>query len=430
MPTQSDGRIARQTAWLAAVAAVQLLGGLAQVFVATRILGPAGYGALAVVMATAALVHGLAAIPGSDTITTFATRGIVEGRPREAAAITRFAVFVSLGLSLVAYLIITALAYFASDFVVHGQTDAAALQLYAVVGVFVASNAAAISVLRLADRMGAVFALACLENLVRLCLLGFVWRGGGGILGVVSASVAAAVVSGSGLLTVAAVYSTRTGMEGAWLSLSVRVPRDVRWFHSATFGRTILGAIGQNLDTIVLAQFVDEAHVGLYRAARQIVDVARQPFRMLRAVVHPVMSRLWYDGQGQRLRLTVGRYTGISVAIAGVGFGALAAMREPVTVVLFGAQFRDAAGLIAILIPGAFVTSLAVLGTVPVAVGRAFPPLVSQTVGLVAWGVAVALLVPALGVAGGAWARTTLAVVSFLVLLPFICSALLRAKHL
>lgn len=430
MLQQSDRSIARHTGWLAATSVVELIGGLAYVFFATRILGPSGFGALAVVMATATLVHGIVSIGGSDTVITFATRSIADGRPRQAAGVVRFVALMSFGMSLLAYVVVSLIAAFATDLVMIDGTDTAALLWYALVGVAIANNATAIAVLRLADRLKLRFAVACASNLVRIGLLGVFWRVGGDVLTVVGASLAGAATSGLGLLVAAAFSSTQAGMGTLLASAALYVPKDVRQFHSAAFGRTVVGAMGQNIDTILLAQLLGAADVGLYRVARQIVDMTRQPFRMLRAAVQPVVSRHWHAGQGRLVRASVRRYTGLSVLVAIAGLSLLALLRDPIAVLFLGSEFSDVGSLILILIPGAFFASLGVLGMLPIVAGRAGPSLLSLASGLAASVLAIVFLVPAHGVDGGAWARTTLSVVSFLVLLPFIMATLRRSRAL
>ena len=79
----SERRVARQTLWIGAIIAVQLLGGLVQVTISARILGPEGYGVLAIITAVTLLIYGLLAIPGGEAVTAFVTRGVAEGRPED-----------------------------------------------------------------------------------------------------------------------------------------------------------------------------------------------------------------------------------------------------------------------------------------------------------------------------------------------------------
>ena len=86
LPQSSDRRVARQTFWMGAITAAQLLGGLAQMSLSARILGPEGFGILAVVVAAASLLFGLTTVPGEEVITTHVTRSIAAGRRDEAGA--------------------------------------------------------------------------------------------------------------------------------------------------------------------------------------------------------------------------------------------------------------------------------------------------------------------------------------------------------
>ena len=425
-----DRLIAQQTVWLGATSGVRVVGGVATVVVATRILGAEGFGALAVIMATAALIHSVIAIPGGDTFTTFASRSLIEGRPSEAAALFRFVVVVSTALSLVALGCIGVVAMFASEIVLIDDTPVSVLMLYATVGIFLATSSATLAILRLADELRAAFLVCCADNLVRVAILGVVWVAGGGVMAVVSASVAGAVVNGSGMLIASALLARRAGITGLFDSPTIRIPRDVRRFHFTMFGRTTAGALAHNVDSILLAQFVSAADVGFYRGARHLVDLGRQPLNLIGVAVQPVLSRLWFDGQRRRFRETVGRYTVLSVALAIFGFAVLAWLREEIVVVVFGADFMAVAPLILLLVPGALVSGLTVPGTLPIAVGRSWPALASSVSGLVALLVTMSLLAPSQGVAGGALARTAVLVVSFAVLVPAIAATLRETKQL
>lgn len=426
----SDRLIAQQTAWLGATSGVQVVGGVAYVVVATRILGADGFGALAVIMATCALIHSVIAIPGSDTVTTFASRSLVEGRPDGAATLFRFVVAASTVLSFVAFGCIGVVAILAGDLVLIDDTPASVLMLYATVGVFLATNSTALAVLRLADQLRASFLVCCADNVVRVAVLGLAWAWGGGLVAVVSASVAGAAVNGAGMLIASALLAQRAGITGLFSSPTIRVPPDVKRFHFTMFGRTTAGTLAHNVDSILLAQFVSAADVGLYRGARYLVDLGRQPLTLIGTAVQPVLSRLWFEGRGRRFRETVGRFTALSVTLAVAGFAVLAWWSEEIASVALGADFTGVAPLILLLIPGALVSAFTVPGTVPLAVGRSFPALLSSLSGLLALLVALWLLVPTHGVAGGALARTAVMVVSFAVLVPVIIATLRESRQI
>ena len=428
--TDSHRRITRQTLWMGAVTAVELLGAFVHVFVAARVLGVEGFGALAIIVATATLIHGLAAIPGGDTVTTFATRSVTEGRPSEAASILRFAVAASLGLSLVAYGAIAVLTLTVGGLLRIDEANASAMLLYGLVGVLLATRSEALAVLRLSNRLGGNLVVTLADNLTRVTVLAVVWFVGGGLVGVVLAHVAGAAVSFVGMTTLAAMFAGRAGIKGLLRQLSLRVPADVIGFHIGAYGRTTIGALTQNLDTVLVAQLAGAVDVGLYRAARQIMDMTRRPFQLIRFGVQPELSRQWYSGQGAALRGTVLRFTVYSLALATVSYAMLAAFRSHIASLILGPEFDGVSNILLILIPGAFVASLAILGALPVATGRVWPSITSTAAEFIVALIAMVWLVPLMGSEGAAWARTTSTIVAVLVLLPFVASILRRSYTL
>lgn len=427
----SDRRVARQSLWMGAITGVQLLGGLAQVSLSARILGTEGFGVLAVIMAVTALIHGLLSLPGGDTVTTFATRAVAEGRAEEAARILRFSLVASFGLSLVAYALIAGLALAGSSLLGIAQVHADAVLLFGAVGILRATQSGTMAVLRLADRVSLGLIVIIATMLTRVVLLIIAWLTDGGLIEVVMAYVAAGVVNGAGMFAVATMSARQAGMAALLCSFSLKVPPDVVRFHMGIFSRTSLWALAENIDVILLAQLASTADVGLYGAARQIIDTARRPFEPLRQSTQPEFSKQWYSRQGAALRRTVLRFTLLAIAFAVVGFGLLGAFRGPITQLIVGTEFSGATPLLLIMIPGSFVaTSSSVLSVLPVATGRFWPLLASTTAGIVASVVAIVWLVPLYGAAGAAWANTTYFLVEVIVLTPFIVSILRRSYQL
>ena len=424
----SDRRVARQTFWMGSITAVEVVRGLAQVSITARILGPEGFGALAIIVAVSALIHGLVALPGGDTVTTFVTRSVTEGRREEAGAILRLTMVVSQGLSLAAYAIIVALAFTSSGLLGISDTHVNALLLYGLLGVLLATGSEALAVLRLADRVNLGLVVTVAATLMSLGLIVLAWRTDGGLPAVVTAYVAASAVNGVGMFAAAVASARKAGVGGFLTSLSLRAPSDVVRFQFGTFVRTKLGALVQNLDSVVMAQFAAQADVGTYRAARQIADMARRPFQLIRFGVQPEYSRQWYSGEGTELRRSFRRFVIVSISLAAVGFALLAILHKPIIGFVLGDGFAEASSPLLILIPGAFVASTAVYSILPVATGRTSPMLVSMISGLVASVAVLVWLVPQYGAEGAAWARTTYSLVSALVLVPFVVS-ILRQSH-
>ena len=428
MLSASDRRVARQTFWTGAMSAVQLPAGILLIAMNTRVLEPEGYGHLAVIIAATTLVHGLAALPGGETVMTFATRSVAEGRRDEAGAILRFTLALSLGMALLAYAAIAALSFAARDLLGIGESHVTAMLLYGLVGVFVATSSENLAVLRLADRMSVGLAVTLAATATRVGLVALAWWTGGGLSAVVTAYVAGAAVNGVALFTAAAAAAPRAGISGFLTSFSIRVPSEVMAFQTGVFGKTTLGHLSGNLDSILLYYFAGPASTGLYRAARRIVDSARLPFSVLVTSVHAEFSRQWYASDGAALRRTTLRFTLLATASAGVVFGALALLREPLTRLVLDDDFAGVAPLLLILIPGSFVAgSFAALSILPEATGRVKPSLVAHGVAFAAFLAVLVTLAPRLGAAGAAWANSVFLIVWCAVAAPYIGSVLRKS---
>lgn len=418
-----ERRAARQICWLGATRAVQALGGLAAVYLCARILGVAGFGALAVIIAVAGLLHELAA-GEEDTGLTYATRSTVRGEGEAAAGIFRFALVISLGLGFVAYAVIAALAFIATGVLNIDQGYQHAMLVYGVTGILTATNGQTRAMLRLADRVQLHLLVTVASIVVRVGLLAVVWRAGGGIMGVALAYVAGAGVNGFGTFVAAAATAPRAGLSGFLRSASLKVPPEVTRFHAGTYLRAGIRAAIDNMDVILLAQFAGPADVGAYRAARRIaVTAVGGPLEGLIAnAVRPEYSRQWYSGDGRALRRTVFRATVLSVGLAAAGFVGLAVFGEAAIRLLLGAEFAGAAALLPIMALGAL--RPATLRMLPGAAGRIGPSLLANTAGLAVFLAAIVWLAPEYGAVGAAWARTASFLFAFLVIIPFVISIL------
>lgn len=428
LPAQ-DRRLARLSLWLGAITGAQILGGVAQVAMSARILGPENYGALAVIVAVATLVYGLLVIPRGEVVTTFVTRAVAEGRPGEAARILRFALAVSQGLALAAYAVIAALVLAAGGLLGIDAAHRDAALLYGLVGFFLASQAPNLALLRLADRLPLGLAAVAGGIATRIALLAAAWAAGGGLPAVVLAYAAGAMVTGAGLFLAAAATSHRAGVAGLLRSASLKVPPDVARFQTGAFGRSALSALVYNMDAILLAQFAGAADVGMYRGARQISDTARYPFQPLTEAAQPEYSRQWYAGRGAALRRTSRRLSLVSFTLAAAIFGVVALFHRPLTRLALGGEFSEAAPLLLIMCLGSFiVTGVTALSALPAATGRIRPTLAAEAAGLAVFAAAMLWLAPQYGAAGAAWAHVAYGIAFILVIVPAAAIILKRSR--
>lgn len=425
----SEQRVVRQALWIYAIRAVHILGGLVTLPLSVRILGAEGFGVLTVIIAVARLIYGLASTAGGEVITTFVMRSVAEGRS-EAASIFRFALIASVGLSFVAYAVIAVLTFTAGSLLEIDPEYRHLMLLYGMVGLLTAVNRESQAVLRLADRLQLGLGVIVVVTLGRIGLLAAVWLTGGGIMEVVLVYVAVSAVNGLGMFAVATASAPLAGLAGFWRSMSLRVsPEVVRFYIGRYWESGINMVLMNNLDILLLARFADSASVGLYGAAWRLVNMVRDSIEPVRAGATLEYSRLWYSGRGAELRRVALSTTVLSCALFAAGLGLLALFREPIIRLFLGGEFAGVAPLLLISILGTLNSAPAFI-SLPAAVGRVGPLILSATARLAVFLAAMLWMVPEHGAEGMAWARTISGLVGLLIITSFAISILRQSYRL
>lgn len=407
------------------ITAAQLLGGLAQVYWSARILGPAGYGVLSIIIAVTWISYRLLTIPSGEVIASFATRSLVTGQPRDAARILYPALLLNLGTAGIAYAFNAALFYAAGGLLGIDRAYLGAATLYALTGIFLATHQGALAALRLCDRLLLGLAVTVASSLAQAALLAAVWLTGGGLLAVTLTYVAAAALNGIGMLAALTIAAQNAGIPVSRRAMTLKIPTAALRFQAGSYGKAIAWALARDLDIILLAQFTGPANVGLYRGALQITRAARIPFQKLAEVMQIEYGRRWHLRRSRALRRLALRGALASLLLAIAGFGALAALHQPVIRFVLGPDFSAAAPLLLIMLLGTFLaTGLSALTVLPAATGSIRPSLTGTLVGLAVKAAALIALAPRYGAAGAAWANTAYFVAFTAVLTPFVLAIL------
>ena len=383
-----------------------------------------GFGVLAIIMAVTGLVHGLIAISGDDIVTSMANRAVTEGKPDEASRILRFTIVFSIALSLIAYIIVIGLGIYANDFLRIEESDVEALFLFGIIGILMSIKAESMAMLRLSDCVSLGAAVTAASSLARISLLALVWFTDGGLIEVVWAYIAGAVVNGIGMFIVTVITAYRAGITGLFSSPSIRIPTDALKFQFGDYGKKSIMVLFDNIDYIILSQFIGASSIGVYRAARQIVDMAKRPFLLIHSALLTEYSRHWFSNELMRLRRTAFRFTLLSFVLGMLAYGLLALLNEPIVRIILGEDFSESSSLMLIMIPGVAIASIAVFATLPTAIGRIWPSFLSTATGFLAFIASIIWLTPSNGAAGGAWARTVYFLFATVVILPFVVSVL------
>jgi len=163
-------------------------------------------------------------------------------------------------------------------------------------------------------------------------------------------------------------------------------------------GNTINVRVG----TMVLAFFATPAEIGIFAAASGLMT---QLLLLPNSVSNTLFSRVASDENGKpEVVSQAARITGM---VAGAGLVLLCALARPIVALLLSPRFLAAVPLIWIMAPGVFLRATSKI-LVPFFMGTNRPGVCSWAVGpgIVVNVAALLLLLPAIGLAGAAWAMT------------------------
>ena len=352
-----DRRAARQSIWMGAILFVQTVGGVVQVSLSARMLGAEGFGVLAIMIAVNALCFGLLSMPGQDAITTYVSRGVVEGRHREAGAVLRFALLAAL---VARRRLIRDCGYYcfhAGGLIGLDSEHVTPFAIFGLTGLCRATYRENLAILRLADRLPLGLVVASTSALARVVVLVIGWYSGAGMLSVVTAYVVGAAVEGAGMLVAGAVSVSRLGVAGVFKSLSIRIPRDVVSFQIASFWRSSVQAVVTQIDVILISQLTTTTQLGFFQAARQIVEATRRPFLQIEAAVQVEYSKQWFGSNGDAVRGLARRFTLLTVVIGAAGYGTIALIPDTLIGAVLGSAYKEGVQALVFLALGAFAFS-------------------------------------------------------------------------
>lgn len=193
-----------------------------------------------------------------------------------------------------------------------------------------------------------------------------------------------------------------------------------RWFMEALplFAATVLLVVQERAGIIFLGSTYDAASVGLYAAGDRLVAAASLVFLMFNNAMFPVMARLESPSELNKLLVRCMR---IALTLAFLLATGLVLLREPIIELLFGSEFQEAAGVLAVLALGMVITAVAgPANMLMIARHQLKAVLWIRLFGVTIFFAAMAVLVPSQGFIGLAWSVLLLKICSCIAALTYL----------
>lgn len=397
-------RVIRNSGYLFTGSTVSAGMSMLQGILAARLLGVQQFGVLGIVTVFASVINRLTSFRMSELVVNYVGEYSARQEPRGAAASFKAAALAEAGSSVVAYLIILALAPLGAQVLAH---DAGLGDLFAIYGLMVLGHLIAESstgLMQHFDRFRTLAALQVGQSAFTLALIGFAYLRSAGLEAVVVAYLLGKIVWGFGV-GIAALVQARQAWGAGWWRVSLHRlagrRRSMLRFGISTNLTGTLTLITRDSEVLWLGALTSPVQAGYYKVTLAILNFLLIPVQPListtyREVAREVAAHSWQNVR-YLLRsgsLIAGAYS-LATAAALTVFG-------PFVVALWGVGFLPQAyyALLILLLGVTVVNVFYWNRTVLLPLGLPEYPTMVTLAGALLKVAAILLLVPALGATG------------------------------
>ncbi len=296
-------RVIRNSGYLLSGSTLSALLSMVQGILAARLLGIAGFGLLGTITQFASVINRLTSFRMGELVVSYVGEYSAQNRPQHAAAVFKAAALTETASTLLAYLLLLALAPLGARYLAH---DAALAPLFSLYGLIILANLIAESstgLLQYFDRFRSLAGIAVGQSALTLLLIAGAFFAQAGLQAVVVAYLVGKVVWAAAI-TGAALWQARRVWGAGWWRVSLALLKDRRRdlfrFAFSTNLTGTLTLVTKDSEILWLSALSTPLQVGYYKVALRIINVLLIPIQPListtyREVAREVASRQWQN---------------------------------------------------------------------------------------------------------------------------------------
>lgn len=316
---------------------------LASTIVAARTLGPAAYGALALILTVGRLSERLLRFESWQPLIRFAASEEVNDDPKRMSELYLYGLLLDTGTAICAALLTVILGYALMSVIGLSPEHIPMIAIYAIA---IATNIRGVptAALRFDGKFRTLAYVQLLSSLVRLCLVTIGLMLGFSLLEFVIIWTACQILDSLLFLWLGMRTIHKKGIPNPLRAnprgLNNRFPGFMAFALSTNVSST-LRTLTQEADTLLVSALAGSAWAGFYHIAKRIGKVAQQVGAMMQAVIYPDMARMWAKRDYGAFHSTIMR---VQCVLGFVGFVLLAVfwlLGEWIMRVAFGPEFID-----------------------------------------------------------------------------------------
>lgn len=307
-------KVIRSSAQLFSSNSISLGLSVVQSILAGRLLGPAGFGLLGIVIGYASTINGLFSFRMSELVVRYAGEYLERGEKGKTAAVIKAAALAEGLVSALAYLFLALTAALAARFIAKTPES---VWLFMVYGLAILANFAtetSTGVLQISERISLQGVLNLAQSAATLLVIALAFFGNGGLEVVLAAYLLGKIILGLGMFSVASRQLTRLLGRGWWqVPLSGLPPRRelARFALSSNLSATAI-LVFRESEVLWVGFFLSSAAAGYYKAAYALINLISVPANPLILTVYPEINRLVVQRAWPRLRDFLRKITTLS----------------------------------------------------------------------------------------------------------------------
>jgi O-antigen/teichoic acid export membrane protein len=290
----------------------------------TRLLGPAGFGLIGVVMAFASTVNSIFSFRMSELVVRYGGEYLNKDDKQNASALIKLASYTEAFVSLIAFVIVVVTATLAENYLAKTNNVAWMFTVYAIGLLANFNTETSTGVLQITDKIKWQGTINLIQAILTTIIIAIAFFFEGSIITVLIAYLVGKSVLGLGLF-IAAQIQLRKKLDIGWtrtpISTLSNLKEIIRFAFSSNVSATII-KIFRESELIWVGLFLDTSAVGYYKVAYTITHFLAIPADPLIATTFPEINRLAVERAWSKLKSFLRKVTAFSLVyniLLGIG---------------------------------------------------------------------------------------------------------------
>ena len=311
------GKVVRNSVSLFSSNSLSLALSVLQGVLAARLLGPAGYGLVGIIMGYASTVNGLLSFRMSEMVVRYGGEYLEQDERGRLAALVKAASLTELTVSVLAFLVVVVSAGLASQYIAKSPDTALLFIVYAL-GLLANFNLeTSRGILQITDKINLEGVINLIQAIFVTAVILAAFFAGMGLEFVLGAYLLGKVILGLGMFITAQVH-LRRAMGRGWLKASLSwlpaFKEMAKFAVSSNLSATVI-LVFRESEVLWVGFFLSSEAAGYYKAAYAIISLLSVPANPLILTVYPEINRLIVQRAWPRLKDFLRKVTTISFGI-------------------------------------------------------------------------------------------------------------------